>query len=281
MKKIFHNITAAILILGSVSCSKQNAAPDGSAVPDVEGQIAIVANIADEAITRASLDGNDTDGYKVLWNEGDKIELFLYTESGSEIVTYTLSKGAGTTSGVFCGAALSDGEYTVGYGDNLSMTNGGILYTTQNYSSSQNACCAPMMAKVTVTNGVASIADFTNICGLLRLELKGTATIKEIAVTTTQPQAGLISLDDDGAAHIRIYPGAKTVTLDCGESGVELTPEAKPFIISMPKNDYTGVKIEITDMAGNVCTKTLVEGKALSIKRAMITPIAMTVAFNK
>ena len=53
--------------------------------------------------------------------------------------------------------------------------------------------------------------------------------------------------------------------------------EAKPFYISLLKNDYTGVKIEVSDFDGNKFTKTLKAGKSLNIARAQITPVAFTV----
>lgn len=61
---------------------------------------------------------------------------------------------------------------------------------------------------------------------------------------------------------------------------MELTSEAKPFYISLLKNDYTGVKIEITDADDQIITKTLKAGKTLNIKRAMITPVAVQVLFS-
>lgn len=215
-----------------------------------------------------------TDG-KVAWEATDEI---IVKDAKSATAVYKIeSIDSETGKATF---VIKDGEYTAGYGDNLNMVNGGVLHTEQAYAPSNNACCAPMMAKVSVSEGVASMADFKNICGALRLELKGNGVVKEIKVTTDQAQGGLIALDEDGAAYVRVYPGAKEVTLNCGETEVALTSEAKPFYISMPKNDYTGVKIEVTDLSGNTCTKVLKADRTLNIARAQITSASLTVMFS-
>lgn len=276
MKKIFFYISAAILVLCMAACSKET-----PATPETGRQMAIVANIEDALNTKASLDGNDTEGYQVLWSEGDQINIHGEIDGKQETFTYTLTKGAGTTSGVFEGPELPDGEYTAGYGDNLSMANGGILLNEQSYSPSMNAGCAPMMAEVTVANGDASITKFKNICGLMRLKLKGAGMVKEIKITTNQAQGGLIDLDEDGAARVRVYPGIKEITLNCGKNGVDLTPEGTYFYISMPKKNYTGVEIEVTDVNNDTCTRTLKADKTLDIARAQITPVGFEVTFYR
>lgn len=276
MKKILYYLSAAVLTLTLASCAKNAITPEDQTAPEAAGEMIIVANIGDNSSTKTTLSGNDTEGYKVLWSEGDQIKILKKGET-QEVFTYSLIEGAGTKSGVFTGPSLPDGEYTAAYGDNLNVVNGGILSSKQLYSASEIASCAPMMANVSVVNGNAKLLNFKNICGLLRLNLIGNGKVKEIKVSTDQPQSGLISLDEDGAAYIRVYPAGKDVTLDCGESGVELSSEAKSFYISMPKNNYTGVKIEIKEINGGTLTRTLKSDISLNIARSKISSASLTV----
>lgn len=276
MKKILYYLSAAVLTLTLASCAKNAITPEDQTAPEAAGEMIIVANIGDNSSTKTTLSGNDTEGYKVLWSEGDQIKILKKGET-QEVFTYSLIEGAGTKSGVFTGPSLPDGEYTAAYGDNLNVVNGGILSSKQLYSASEIASCAPMMANVSVVNGNAKLLNFKNICGLLRLNLIGNGKVKEIKVSTDQPQSGLISLDEDGAAYIRVYPAGKDVTLDCGESGVELSSAAKSFYISMPKNNYTGVKIEIKEINGSTLTRTLKSDISLNIARSKISSASLTV----
>lgn len=276
MKKILYFLCAAVLAFGLASCAKNVTSPNESATLDATGQMSIVAGIADEQATKTSLSGNDTEGYQVLWSDGDQIHILVKRDI-QEVFTYTLKEGAGTRFGVFTGPVLPDGEYTAGYGDNFGVENGGHLTSEQSYSTSGSACCAPMMASVAVVGGIAKVSDFRNISGLLRLDLTGNGTVKQIKVTTDQAQVGLIKLDEEGAARISSYPSGKYVNLDCGQNGVGLSSTATSFYISMPKGNYTGMKIEVTDLNGNTVIKTQKSDKTLNIARAQITPLSLAV----
>lgn len=283
MKKTFYYIAAAVLTLGLASCAKEALTPEQHATPEPTGLITIVANIGDDASTKTTLSGDDQSGYDVLWSEGDQIR-FYGGETVKEYFTYTLTEGAGTKSGVFTGPAVPESiaptEYAT-YGDNLIFGYVGILAEEQYYAPNNAAFSFPMAAKVSVSDGEVILGDFKNIGGLLRLDLKGSGTVKEIKISANQPlSGGAIRIGEDGAAAFDSgswLSSHKYVTLNCGARGVELTSEPKPFYISLLKNDYTGVKIEISDFAGHTFTKTLKADKSLNIARAQITPAALTV----
>lgn len=282
MKKTFYYIAAAAITLGLASCAKEALTPEQSVTPEPSGLITIVANIGDDASTKTTLSGNDQSGYDVLWSEGDQIR-FYGGESVKEYFTYTLTEGAGTKSGVFTGPAVPESiastEYAA-YGDNLTFGYVGFLAEEQYYAPNNSAFSFPMAAKISVSNGEVILGDFKNIGGLLRLDLKGSGTVKEIKISANQPlSGGSIRIGEDGGAtfdNVELL-SHKYVTLNCGASGVELTSEAKPFYISLLRNDYTGVKIEISDFAGHKFTKELKADKSLNIARAQITPATLTV----
>lgn len=284
MKKIFYYISAALLVSSLASCTKELVPTVEPSDSEATGQITVIANIGDEAATKTDLDGDDQSGYDVVWGPGDKITLYL-GEPYKQYYTYILKKGAGTKRGEFGGPALPDdyvGTAYAVYGDNVSYALAGSLSETQDYASNSSATFFPMAAQVKISNGQATFSDFRNIGGLLRLNLSGSGVVKEIKVTTNQTNqyiAGYFTLDEDGAAVLpnNAFVNKKSVTLNCGASGESLTSQAKPFYIFMPKNTYTGVKIEVKDFDDHTFTKTLKSDRTLGIERAKISQVSLNV----
>ena len=282
MKKTFYYIALAIITLSLASCAKEAVTPEQPVTPEPTGLITIVANIGDDASTKTTLSGDDQSGYDILWSEGDQIK-FYGGESVKEYFTYTLTEGAGTKSGMFTGPAVPESidptKYAT-YGDNLTFGYVGILAEEQYYAPNNAAFSFPMAAKISVSNGEVILDDFKNIGGLLRLDLKGSGTVKEIKISANQPlSGGPIRIGEDGGATFDNVEGFshKYVTLNCGAAGIDLSSKAVSFYISLLKNDYTGVKIEVSDFDGNKFTKTLKAGKSLNIARSQITSVAFTV----
>lgn len=270
MKKTFYYIAAAVLTLGLASCAKE---ADQEHPINTEGarQISVWAQIDDEATTKTALSGNDAEGYQVLWSEGDEITVADGLNS-----TFTLVEGAGTSRGRFVGTSeAGDGTYDVFYAASVA-TNYKTLRSTSQYNGDKDITSAPMVATITISNGEATITDFKNLCGLLRLTLKGSGTVKGIKIYASQALYGNFDIDSDGSAVITSSPYNDYITQTC-ENGVSLSSTGTDFYISLPPNDYTGVKIDVSDFAGHTCTKTLKAEKSLNIARAQITPVAFSV----
>lgn len=278
MNKTFYYITAAVLTLGLSSCAKEVVVSGEAATTEVSGQMTIVADISDGASTKTTLSGNDTEGYKVLWSEGDTIILKKESDVAFSTV-YTLSEGAGSTTGKFTGAPLADGAYVAYYAYDPTQP---LLFGEQSGTSGQSVSNAPMTARFNISKGVESSVNFKNACGLLRLDLKGTVVIKSIKITTKE---GLVShfsnFREDGSMGVQDPEherALKYITLDCGPSGRALSDSYQPFYIAMPPGNYSGVKIEMNDSESRTFTKTLKAEKTLSIARAQISPVALTCA---
>ena len=272
MKKIYYYIYAVVLTLGLASCTK-NADQEQPNNAGVARQISVWAQINDEATTKTSLSGNDAEGYHVLWSEGDEITVVDGWNSN-----FTLTEGAGTTHGRFVGTSeTGDGTYNVFYSVGIS-TNSKTLLSTSQYKGDKVISSAPMAAKITISNGEATTTDFKNLCGLLRLTLKGSGNVSEIKIYADQALYGRFEIGPDGSAVITDSPYLDYITQRC-ENDAVLSSTGTDFYIPMPPNDYTGVKIEVTDFAGRTFTKTLKSDKSLNIARAKITPISFTVNF--
>lgn len=270
MKKIFNYFCSTVLCLGLTSCSKDIASSPESENPEVAGEMTIIAN-TESNDTRASLEGDDATGYKVVWNTGD--EIGLYTEDGRRKV-YTLTGGAGTTKGEFTGKPLVDGtHYEAYYGDY------DIIPALQVYYPQNKIPLALMRAMVTVQSGVPTIADFKNLCGILRLDIKGTGQVSGITIMTDQYISGPYTINSNDCAVVGNDKSHnfKKIDLAVHESLVQLSEsKSEPFYIVLPQGDYTGLKIWITERSGEICYKALKAGKTLSIKRSQITPVSLT-----
>ena len=240
MKKIIITLAAIAAAFSMVSCDKETSTPEGN--PAIGAKTVIFAS-TENRMTKTALDGNDSEGYKVVWSAGDSFTI------GGE--TFTLSGEAGKTSGTFEGTVPADGDYTVYY---PSTYNGTDWPAAQTYAEG-NIAGSPMKAEVTVADSkMPASIKFYNEGGVLRLTVKGTATVASIEVMAAELST--------------------SINLSCG-SGVDLTSEGSVFHIAMPSESesatYTDVNIILTDTEGKKCTKAF-KGKAgLVIERSKIT----------
>lgn len=261
MRKIYCLVSAAVIALGLASCSKEP-------VKTADRQITIVANTESGVDTKTSLSGNDQTGYQVLWNEGDKIHLNDGWNS-----EFTLKDGAGTARGTFEGRATDgDGDYMAYY-----AVTGRYMPDVTNYMGENVISSVPMVASsVSIRDGVASVAEFKNMCGILRLTLNGSGDVKQIKIYATERLYGDFSVKDDCSMTINKGTATNFISHYCGD-GVALSGEGTDFYIPLPPNNYTGVKIEIIDCSGNICTKTLKSDRKINIVRSLITPVNLNV----
>ena len=103
MKKIIIAMAAFAAAFTMASCNKELVEPENN---PTEGNCIITAS-TESTLTKTSLEGDDTEGYEVVWSEGDSFKI------GDNI--FTLTAGEGTTNGTFEGTAPLDGTYDVYY----------------------------------------------------------------------------------------------------------------------------------------------------------------------
>lgn len=264
MKKIFYYISAAVLTYGLASCAREI----DPVADNAEGQMTIEADVED-GLSKTTLYPDENEGYRVLWSKGDQI--LIVNDRTSEITVYTLSEGAGSTSGRFTGAALENGEYTAYYAFDPENP---IAFGEQSNLSSEQISNAPMRALFTVAGGTVPTLKFVNACGLLRLRLHGNSSIKKIKIITDE---GLVShfanFKEDGSMGVQdppMNPALRYINLDCGENGRTLVGDTTSFFIAMPPGEYNNVIITATDIHDAVCARVLVH-KTLAIQRSKVT----------
>ena len=263
MRKLYYCLVAALLFF-SVSCRQEEIV---SVKPSSEA-FEIYASIEgiDDEETRTYLSGNE-----VYWSSGDKIAVFykntlrkrfdVTPESiDSKNATFLLDEGyvqMGSNVKVshnvayypFCNVTCApDGSsYTL---DNLTLPE------TQTYvSGSVGLGAFPMVAVTENTDDVNF--RFKNICGVMQFQLRGSGFVKSVSIRGNRGEvlagSAVVTVGYGKDPSISLSAeGTKEVTLDCGESGVELN-ETTPvsFFIALPPVQFEGgFTITVTDTWG-------------------------------
>lgn len=217
--------------------------------------------------TKTALDGNS-----VVWSAADQIAVFQGTAKADK---YQVDENCiGTKEGIFAivakGETSSAGNFNANiaiypYQDVLTVTptsateyqiSGVTIPSTQTYAANTFANGSFLMAAI--TDGLTDhTLSFRNLCGALKLQLKGTAKVKTIELK------GNDSEPLSGDATVKVYPDGSApkitmsqdtspiVTLDCGD-GVQLNETtATDFLITIPPTAFEkGFTIVFTDVEG-------------------------------
>lgn len=206
----------------------------------------------------------------VLWSEGDQVVIFVKNTAGSryQIATESAGKQSARFDKIKGGASQDSGvplDHNIAYypyDDNVMCVDSGdgynlnvVLPTEQVYVPGNFADGAFPMVAVSKNTGIT----FKNICGALKLYLRGTQNIISLtlkgnngeklsgnAVVTAYKdgQSPLMTMDSDASEQI---------VLDCGD-GVQLD-ESVPteFIIVLPPMNFVnGFTVTVTDDMGQV-----------------------------
>lgn len=233
--------TAALLL--SVSCTKQDLSQQQTESV-VEG--GTFTAVIEQNFTKTTL----TDELKVLWENGDKIcvnGMYVYSAvpkiPANKALFYPVKD-----------EAPEDEVYQVYYPENILKDGVGFLPYKQVYR--KGSLNTPMYAQ---SYNYSKELSFQNICGVLRFALSGTEKVKSISVTTAgELVCGPFNVrtKDSGrntewiaVPNGDVYDSALwTVTLDCGDHGVQLATD-KPtfFYIALPPQRYkSGMTITVT-----------------------------------
>ena len=253
--KIEYSICLLALAVLSVSCGKEmDLSEDDFLYINPSGTTGMTIT----AITCDSEIREETGRcFEVVWSAGDIIVV-----DGAE---FTLIEGAGTTTGKFEGPLLPDGSYEAYYG-----ISGKKLPALQHYYGTV-ITGVPMYSEVTVVDGSPLPAYFTNLCGLLRLKVGNNESVRmrQLAMYASQPMAGDFKIASSGAA-VLTDDSTVSLMLDCGEGGLELSPEGTYFYLALPEGRYRGISLILTGADGKYCEKRLGVREYFDIARATV-----------
>lgn len=290
MKKIVMTLAAITAAIVMVSCSKGQLDEPEQAVFVSQGSFTVTASTVD-ALTKTSLYGNDTDGYDVLWSEGDMFTLFYETAAHVDLSKdFTLVNGAGTTTADFvtsAGAFASDDQpdlavYPSSIVKKGELHNGyHLLYwpDRQEYQPGNIKDC-PMLSLPADFNGPY---PFRNLGGILRIRMKGAGTLTRVSVSSYDVMAGdavVQPISVQGYSEYVLFllqgTGKKEITMDLGEDGVTLSDNWTEFCFSVPEGRYRNLKVNYYFTIGEhefgysrTCTKDVI------VERSKITDAAL------
>ena len=260
MNKMFAMAFVAVAVCAG--CQQEFIDPDA-----IEGDaLEVYATMEDTDGTRTSL--NDKEVY---WSSGDRIAVFMKNSLRKRFDVS--SESVGSKEGTF----LYDSDYIL-TGKNVAISDNVAFYpfaevtctpigssyslenvslpSTQNYSpSSFGQGAFPMVA---VTAGVDDVDfAFRNLCGVLAFQLKGSGTVRSVAVKGNSEEilAGKATITAAYGKNpeISLLPdGSKTITLDCGETGVALQNDTPTsfFIVLPPVSFDKGFTVTVTEVSG-------------------------------
>lgn len=271
MRKI---ISSLLFVAALLTACEKISVQDSNVVSDQENpaveQDVVFEAFTENSTTKTSLSKNGAE-YDVLWNSGDKIKV-----NGTELTIQTENQpagyGPGYTKANFAGNQPSKDRVSPFYRayfpasmhDN-AVTGGWFLPENQTYVP-RSIKDAPMYA----ASDDESLA-FKNLCGVIRLNLKGDRSISTISLfdRADSPKAlsGRFTVSDNTA----VVQGNDGVSLQCAEPVKLSTSEATPFMISVPAGSYERLQITILAQDGSICK--LTSNKPIVVERALITDI--------
>lgn len=279
MKKIYSFALLAAATLSVLSsCKKESFLSEEEVAGD--GPVSFVAYLDEEA-TKTTIDG-----LKIKWNEGDEVsvngKIYVAAPDAEDATKalFTLKTGQTAPTGTTFRAYYPTSAY-------VSGTNTASRYKlqgTQTYNGDDVSSINYMYAQTEEFNESAEL-HFKNVCGLLKLQLKGPEKVKQIKVTapTSNYLYGTLSNFAYSSAGVISYSSftssgrGTSVYLDCG-NGVQLDEEeATDFYIALPEKSYSKLTIVVSTDGGD---KTFASTKACPVvKNKVFTLPEMTVSF--
>ena len=242
------------------------------------------------AQTKTAMDGNT-----VVWNSGDQIAIFQGLSTADKY--QVKENGIGRTSATFEIIAKGNGSNATDLPANVAIypyesrlictpvtaENGTVtsyqiarvtIPATQTYTTGSFADESFPMAAITTAPDDHTL-NFKNLCGVLKLQLKGTVKIKTIELkgNDSEPLSGnaTVTIFPDGSIPTVTMSSdaSNAVTLDCGD-GVQLNETtATDFLITIPPTSFSkGFTAVVTSTDGG--TEIITTSKSNTVQRSYI-----------
>ena len=254
MKKI----TMAMLAAASVMLAACNI---NEPVAPATGEKTFTATIADTK-TQLVADG---DVHHVNWVLGDKVAITNGEVTG---IYKAVDVNGSTATFVLESGEEPEGRLTAFYPATLTSNR---LPVKQTYVPG-NIEGSPMVGTVDGTT-----ITFSNMCGILKLNVTGSTTpkavsLKNISISADQGISGAFTFDGD--AKTAIVSGTTGIAMDL--DNVNLSETATPLYFVVPAGTYTGLSITAMTSDGESQTLKAKGGSSIVVERSKITEGAVT-----
>lgn len=250
-------------VLAFAGCQKNLSATDAE-IPCQQEQTMVFSATTDVQ-TKTTLSPSD-DVYNVIWQEGDQIRIngYLFNLSADQPEGW----GPGYTRADFTGSVVASATtFEAWYPISLSTAwyYKKTLPATQTYAE-DNVIGFPMYAI-----GENENLQFKSLCGIIRLNLKGTKSVSSIGLKDRSDSPKGLSGDFNVNDYNAVVNGTAGVLLECGTPVVLSADEFTSFMIAVPAGSYG--KLQITVSATDGTAAILTSNKAITVERSVITDI--------
>ena len=247
MKKYIQSMMAFAAIVSFASCSSE----DNNTTIENESAVKVMTFTAtqegNEASTRAILSGTN-----IHWESEDKISIFDGTNNNQ----FTLTDGAGSTSGKFSGKAGQSTSYTAvyPYQENASLSGDDVTNVTLPATQTATANSFDKVAALMMAEGTNTTLEFKNAVGYVKVKPRFTCSkIVLQAAGTSEYLAGRCTLSyGDGKPSIAFTPEQSTSITLLGD----ITANTVYYIAVPAVTLSAGWSISFTDTTGDVYTRT-------------------------
>jgi len=275
-------------LLSVVSCQEESRPGDGQhGLPVIEGD-SFLATIEEVTLSKTAIGESGETSCTMVWSEDDRVSAFMQNTSLSQYVID--SETAGSSSAEFMrvqdetsveGTPLEHNVTWYPYGEDVECTAAEAAYELsvvlpqeQDYAENSFGKGAFPMVAVDEDRDVS----FKNVCGGIKLQLKGTVKVASIEIEgkDSEPLSGAATVtaytDGTGPEVEMASDASSSVVLNCG--GVQLDQTSvTDFIVTMPPVTFTdGFIVTIIDTDGHKYVLEGEGGSAVSRSSLLVMP---------
>lgn len=206
-------------------------------------------------------------GGKVIWSEGDQIKLFNAAQPGGSVFSADAAS-AGSSTAIFRGSIDGEAPFYAVYPPEagVSLSGNEISVSLPSVQEYAPGSFAPGSSPAAAQSLDGIHLQFKNLCGLLCVQLTGTARIRSVKISSAANEAlwgsGTVTLSDVPQLSLKYSEKEqRTLAVECS-AAVQLsedTPQAFYFVV--PAGTLaSGFTVTIEDSDGGTQTKSVRAG---------------------
>ena len=246
--------------LFAAGCSSDVSSAMDAERQDVPNRICVRASIS--SATRTALGGER--GVDLFWSAGDRIGVWGDASEVNRCFEMD-DRCAGGVSADFTGESFASTRYYAcyPYREKAVVDGAGAVELTlpqvQPFGGPGTfaAGSSPMVAQ----SSTLELLPFRSGCGVVRLQLTGTASVRSIRMETLGGEAlcGEVRLSYDAAEDawtLQRLGTESALMLDCSDEGIALSPDTPTqFCLVVPPGEYAGWRFTIADTSGGTMVR--------------------------
>lgn len=279
---------ALLSLMSFVSCQQEARPEEGRQdIQIVEGD-SFHATIEEGALSKTAIGESGESNCTMVWSENDRVSAFMQNTSLWQYIVNP--EAAGTASAEFMrvqdgtsdsGVSLTHNVIWYPYDEDVECTVADAAYELsvvlpQDQTYAENSFGKGTFPMVAVDED--RDVSFKNVCGGIKLLLKGTIKVAFIEVEgkDSEPLSGAATVTayaDDTKPEVVMASGASSsVILNCGGVQLDLNT-ATEFILILPPVTFTnGFDVTITDIDGHKYVLTAMNGSVITRSSLLVMP---------